>query len=70
MSEQQVEACMIPFRRFSDQEGAGLGLSISHHLVSLMGGVINVQSTMGEGTTVELVLPSSRRGTGAEIQVS
>lgn len=38
-------------------QGAGLGLSIVKRLVALMGGVINIESVPGEGTTLYFVLP-------------
>ncbi len=38
--------------------GTGLGLSITNQLVKLMGGVLSVKSTDGEGTTVAVTLPA------------
>ncbi len=37
--------------------GTGLGLSISHSLIQAMGGRIEVQSVLGQGSTFRLVLP-------------
>ncbi|MBZ4649535.1 MAG: sensor histidine kinase [Thermosipho sp. (in: Bacteria)] len=37
--------------------GTGLGLTIVQEIIKLHGGKINVNSTLGEGTTFELVIP-------------
>jgi len=67
MTDEQVKKLFTPFtqgdvsinRRFG---GTGLGLSIVKNLVELMGGVIQVFSTPGEGSSfiVLLALPADR----------
>ena len=49
-----VQADNTMTRRFG---GAGLGLAICRHIVDLMGGVIEVRSDVGSGTTFHTVLP-------------
>ena len=39
--------------------GTGLGLSISHNIVTGMGGTLSVESMVGRGTTMRVVLPPS-----------
>jgi signal transduction histidine kinase len=43
--------------RSRDRGGAGLGLAIVKHLVESMGGTIDVESKLGEGTTFRVTLP-------------
>lgn len=41
-------------------QGTGLGLPLTKALVELHGGVLDLQSKMGEGTTVTLIFPANR----------
>lgn len=43
-------------------DGTGLGLFLSHRIITGYGGTINVSSTEGKGTTVTITLPISARG--------
>jgi signal transduction histidine kinase len=50
-----------PFNRLGQAqgpvEGTGIGLTVTHHLVRLMGGQITVRSTLGEGSCFSVALP-------------
>lgn len=47
----------VDSKRNRSAEGTGLGLAIVKHLVELMGGTINVESTYGKGTMVTITIP-------------
>ena len=63
--EQLGDIFKLEFTRFNVQnnrivEGTGLGMNISKQLISLMGGTINVESKIGEGTSFTVTLPQKR----------
>jgi len=52
-----------PFKQESEglareYEGAGLGLTLTKHMVDILGGTIEVESTKGEGSVFAIELPS------------
>jgi signal transduction histidine kinase/DNA-binding NarL/FixJ family response regulator len=56
ISSQRLTELFVPFQPIGKQrhyqmEGAGLGLPLSKKLVDLMGGQLQVESTLGKGTT-------------------
>ena len=44
-------------RAYRGERGTGLGLTIAHEIIRGHGGTIRVQSSVGRGTTFEIVLP-------------
>ena len=63
ISSEDQKHVFEPFSRGSHKEirpaGAGLGMYIVKHIVEASGGSVEVQSTIGQGTTVSLNLPTS-----------
>ncbi len=58
MSPQIMERIFDPYFTTKNQgEGTGLGLAIVHGIVTAHGGVIQVQSSPGKGSTFEILLP-------------
>lgn len=65
-----IDLVLAPFGRVSKRTdarpGTGLGLTVAKSLAELHGGTLAIESTPGVGTTVHVVLPSSRVGAPAE----
>ena len=61
LTEAECAQLFEPFNRLGQAqgpvEGTGIGLTITHHLVRLMGGHITVQSTPGTGSCFAVHLP-------------
>jgi two-component system, sensor histidine kinase and response regulator len=55
----KVGAYMQFERKFHEQQGQGLGLTIARRLTELHGGTLSVQGERGAGTTVMVKLPKS-----------
>ncbi len=57
--EAHLESIFEPFFTTKDQgEGMGLGLAVSSSIVKSYGGRLEVSSTVGQGTTLRVVLPA------------
>jgi len=61
ISEENQQVIFDRFRKIDESSshvyrGAGLGLSIASHLVSMMGGEIRVESKLGDGATFYFTL--------------
>lgn len=62
MSSEFLDKIFLPFERASDRgirniQGTGLGMTISHKIVAMMGGSIKVQSEYGKGSRFTIDLP-------------
>jgi len=59
-----IERLFDPFERLAEtdneSEGTGIGLSITRRLVEAMNGTVEVQSTLGQGSTFTVELPAAK----------
>lgn len=57
--QESLETIFMPFQQVKGkyQEGTGLGLAISRKLTELMGGSIQVNSVLGQGSTFRVAVP-------------
>lgn len=59
ISDEDLDKIFTPYYSTKTQ-GAGLGLSIANHLTQQQGGSLNVESELGQGTTVSVYLPMTK----------
>lgn len=62
MSPEFLERIFLPFERedtsmTNQTSGVGLGMAITHNIVQMMGGRIDVRSVQGKGSTFTVMLP-------------
>ena len=61
LSDDELDHVFQRFWRASEQPGGcGLGLAIVKHVAQRHGGQVDVQSTLGQGSTFMIHLPASR----------
>ena len=63
MNPTEVRQAMTPFGRTESstrtgEQGSGLGLPITRHLMQVLDGDLQIESVKGQGTTVRILLPA------------
>ncbi|MFT3996632.1 MAG: PAS domain-containing sensor histidine kinase [Asticcacaulis sp.] len=72
IAEKDMARLARPFEQIENQfsrtkEGTGLGLALTKSLIEMHAGRLEVDSTLGQGTTVSVILPLSQTTSGAGV---
>lgn len=67
MSPEARRQCLEPFFSTKGEHGTGLGLSVVFGIVQRHGGTIEIESAVGRGTTVAIVLPVASTVPAADV---
>lgn len=59
MNEETRQRCLEPFYSTKGERGAGLGLAVVHGVMQLHEGSMDIESALGQGTTMRLIFPVS-----------
>jgi len=59
--EEVIEKIVEPYYT-TKEKGSGLGLMIVHRIIKEHGGIVDIDSKIGDGTTVTILLPVTRKG--------
>ncbi len=75
ISEHDLAEVILPFKQVDSSlarkyEGTGLGLPLTHRLIEMHQGQLEIESTLGTGTTVKAIFPANRVADGPPQQAS
>lgn len=70
IASEMLDKIFEPFERVSTREGTGLGLPIARSYAQLLNGTLDVESTLGAGTTFTFRLPLKSVNVTGQSQVS
>ena len=59
MTEEEKSRCLEPFFSTKGENGTGLGLAVVYGIIQRHGGMIEITSEKGKGTTFSLMLPAT-----------
>jgi len=66
MTDEVKQRCLEPFFTTKGERGTGMGMAMVYGTVKRHGGRLEIESTVGQGTTVRIVLPRHGRATARQ----